>query len=34
MSDSGSTSLFGIVFWCVALAAFLLWSLKHLDIPW
>lgn len=32
MSDSESTSLVGIAFWCVALAAFLLWALKHVDI--
>jgi len=31
MSDSSSTGLFGIVFWCVALAAFLLWALSHLG---
>ncbi len=31
MSDSNSTSLFGIVFWCVALAVFLVWALIHLG---
>jgi hypothetical protein len=32
MSDSDSTGLIGIAFWCVALAAFLLWALKHFDM--
>jgi len=32
MSDSESTSLVGIAFWCVALAAFLLWALKNVDL--
>ena len=32
MADSDSTGLIGIAFWCVALAAFLLWALKYLDI--
>jgi hypothetical protein len=32
MADSDSTGLVGIAFWCVALAAFLLWALKHIDV--
>jgi hypothetical protein len=32
MSDGESTGLVGIAFWCVALAAFLLWALKHFDL--
>jgi hypothetical protein len=32
MSDGDSTGLVGIAFWCVALAAFLLWALKHFDV--
>jgi hypothetical protein len=32
MADGDSTGLFGIAFWCVALAACLLWSLKYLDV--
>lgn len=32
MSDGDSTGLIGIAFWCVALAAFLLWALKHFDV--
>jgi len=32
MSDGDSTGLIGIAFWCIALAAFLLWALKHIDL--
>ena len=32
MSDGDSTGLIGIAFWCIALAAFLLWALKHFDL--
>jgi hypothetical protein len=32
MADSDSTGLVGIACWCVALAAFLLWALKHIDV--
>jgi hypothetical protein len=29
MSSSNPTGLFGVVFWCIALAALLLWGLVH-----
>jgi len=32
MADSDSTGLIGVAFWCVALAAALLWALKYLNI--
>jgi len=32
MADGESTGLIGIVFWCIALAAFLLWALKYVDV--
>ena len=34
MSDRGSTSLFEIAFYCVALFALLIWSFGHVEIPW
>ena len=34
MSDRGSTSLFEIAFYCVALFALLVWSFRHVEIPW
>jgi len=32
MSDSESTGLVGIVFWCLVLAAVLLWALKNVEL--
>ena len=32
MADGDSTGLIGIAFWCVALAAALLWALKNFNI--
>ena len=34
MSDRGSSSLFEIVFYCVALFALLLWSFGRVQLPW
>ena len=34
MSDRGSTGLFEVVFYCVALVALMLWSFRHVDLPW
>ena len=34
MSERGSTSLFEVVFYCVALFALLVWSFRHVEMPW
>ena len=34
MSDRGSTSLFEVVFLCVAAFALLIWSFRHVALPW
>ena len=33
MSEHGSTSLFEVAFYCVALFALLIWSFRHFAIP-
>ena len=34
MSERGSASLFEVVFYCVALVAFMIWSFRHVEFPW
>ena len=34
MSERGSSSMFEVVFYCVALFALLVWSFRHVEIPW
>lgn len=34
MSERGSTGLFEVVFYCVLLVALMVWSFRHLELPW
>lgn len=34
MSERGSSGLFEVVFYCVAAFALLIWSFRHVQLPW